>query len=118
MALIIDMLMPSCCEECSFSERVPDIYRTTEDGKREPIHWIYACSISNHFDEYSEEPCPIIGEMPDEYGRLVDGDKLAKEFDGHGVYLEEEVKEIIDFYPAIVEASDVKRSTEESISQV
>lgn len=39
------------------------------------------------------------------HGRIGDLDKLAEEFDGHGLYLEEEVKKIIDFFPIVLEAS-------------
>lgn len=98
MALIIKGDMPTCCGFCcECLGGGSDAYYCNR-AKRQ---------ISEVVLPYDKrmEWCPIIGEIPDSHGRLVDADKLAKEFDGHGLFIEEEVKKIIDFFPAVVEAS-------------
>lgn len=97
MALIIKGDIPSCCAVCCDCNSANDGNFCNRTGNRLGNDW-QLCRPLN---------CPIIGEMiPDIHGRLVDADKLAKEFDGHGLFIEEEVKKIIDFFPTVVEATN------------
>jgi hypothetical protein len=57
MAIIIDAEKPHACWACDFRCGLNIIARTEEEG----IH----------------DDCPIIGEIPDVHGRLIDADALA-----------------------------------------
>lgn len=101
--LIKGMEKPRCCGDCRFFKRGHNPFG--ED-------FIFAqpwgdCLVSGEKDVIEHEiseGCPLVA-LP-EHGRLVDLDKLAEEFDGHGVFMEEEVKKIIDFFPVVVEANN------------
>ena len=60
MAIIIDEPMPKACYECNFRCGINFLTFVNTEDKRHPS-------------------CPIIGEIPDEHGRLVDADKILTE---------------------------------------
>jgi hypothetical protein len=59
MAIIIDAEKPHACWACDFRCGLNIIARTEEEG--------------------IPDDCPIIGEIPDKHGRLIDADKLRGE---------------------------------------
>ena len=64
MALIIDANMPACCGGCFFLD-----YDTNE----RPRCFLCGADITKNVREQTKLPiCPIIGEIPDSHGDLVD----------------------------------------------
>lgn len=70
MALVIDLAKPDSCEECRFHRKhmyrengymhmCDALQRAEQDGTR----WLYGS-------------CPILGEIPDTHGRLIDAGRL------------------------------------------
>ena len=93
MALIIKADMPKACNWFD------------ENGKHHFCKVNAFCDCRIYTRDKRPSDCPILGEIPEKHGRLIDADKLAEEFDGHGVFMEEEVKKIIGFFPIVLEAS-------------
>ena len=91
--LIKNMEMPNTCRRC-IEIGIPVHCRVMEQEA--------VTAVMSGYDRQSD--CPLVA-LP-EHGRLIDAYRLAEEFDGQGVYMEEEVKKIIDFFPAVVEASN------------
>ena len=91
--LIKGMEMPKSCLSCPMKEHCP-LFNALHFNER-----LKMLDENRRVDD-----CPLV-ELPP-HGRLGDLDRLAEEFDGHGVFMEEEVKKIIDFFPAIVEATE------------
>lgn len=69
--VIVRMEMPTACR-----------WNEGEKTKRCPIaEWGGACAVTKLFEpSYDNRPswCPIIGELPEQHGRLGDLDRLAK----------------------------------------
>ena len=109
MALIIKADMPTMgCTMC-FAKRYSE----------EPffnICKITSSEITEHVCDFSRpSDCPILGEIPDEHGRLGDLDELSDKLTGKGItrlllskksYITVgDVRTIIDDAPTVVEAS-------------
>lgn len=98
MALIIDAEMPHSCFNC------PCVYREV-DGR-------YFCRHSDGllYPLYypMTDGCPIIGEIPDKHGDLIEGEKVLKVLDA--VLDNKEFIKIrqtlIDAVPIVVEATE------------
>ena len=98
MALIIKGEMPKGCSECrDLRFNIPNcpLHKHTQGN------WY---RIGKHPD------CPIIGEIPDEHGRLIDADKLKHELLEHGhpdtrEWHYAEVDQFIDECPTVVVAT-------------
>ena len=97
MALIIKGDMPKdcfCCDELISTTLCPI-------SLQEPF---FCCNGERPSD------CPVIGEIPDNHGRLVDADELKKELLEHGhpdtrEWYYAEVDQFIDECPTVVGAS-------------
>lgn len=88
--IVINGDMPKNCEECDLQMSCPVHFSARED------------KASRH------SSCPIIGEIPDEHGDLIDRDKLL--FDIVKInclddVAKDEILETIQKYPVILEAS-------------
>ena len=105
MALIIKGDMPTCCDRCFYSSRC-FVYSQT----------VQKLLVSNHeqlFDVFGEvrlKDCPILGEIPDEHGRLVDADKFRKEVEAWrgchtAIFTFVDFLALLDNTPTVVEAS-------------
>ena len=92
MALIVDMRMPSCCGSCRASGT--DVCKS----------WF---GFLKHLGEGRPIGCPILGEIPDKHGALIDRDFLLK----YAVRLLREdgcdliPVDDIEGFPVVVEAS-------------
>lgn len=108
MALIVEGTMPTCCGMCcECLGGGSDAYYCNR-AKRQ---------ISEVVPPYDKrmEWCPILGEIPDEYGRLIDADKLAKSLELWSYSAVDTyctmtisnaiVKEILSQTPTVLEAS-------------
>ena len=107
MALIIKGDMPKACWNMR-----------NVDGKiiRYSCPYCGCCSHVFPYDvDYRPSDCPILGEMPDEYGRLIDADALEDlldEVNGYGAASEITYKKMIEILhdetlvPTIVEATE------------
>ena len=99
MALIIKGNIPTFCE------------RLTEDGNNmEYCRFACVCESHNINTMVIPSDCPILGEIADNHGRLIDADKLKKELLEHGhpdtrEWYYAEVDQFIDECPTVVEAS-------------
>jgi len=69
MALIIKGEIPSCCAVCCDCNPANDGNFCNRTGNR----------LRNDWQLYRPSNCPILGEIPDEHGRLVDADKILTE---------------------------------------
>ena len=67
MALIINESMPKGC--CWYDE----------EGHCIRCFHLLDCEQGTPYDAVRPSDCPIIGEIPDEHGRLVDADKILTE---------------------------------------
>lgn len=91
--LIVDMPMPKGCP-CELSAEVFD--PSGNYGGHEPCFaWYGIPARSKEFDRCvvrSERPswCPIVGELPEQHGDLIDRDKFADKYIRH--YTEQERK--------------------------
>ena len=98
MALIVDMKMPMNCYECPMRKNytVPDEMRRTY------------CSILNlsngSFTDRRPRWCPILREIPDHHGRLVDADKFDLKYVTFRIMPDGYEKVTYDA-PAVVEAT-------------
>lgn len=71
MSVVVRMEMPSCCHDCPF----------------ETDQWDYpTCMVTGRSEGYRFDTrnnrmadCPILCQLPEGHGRLVDGDKLMGE---------------------------------------
>jgi len=132
MALIIKGRMPKefaeelgncdgCQLDCPLRVKRPDVYRTNKDGTKSVLHEVWSCGHQEGpFDGFSEYSCPIIGEIPDKHGRLIDADDLIKEIrealevkktgndviDNAMAQIFEQFIRIITNTPTVVEATD------------
>ena len=62
MAIIIDEQMPKACYECNFRCGINFLTFVNTEDKRHP-------------------DCPIIGEIPDKHGDLIDRSELLQQFE-------------------------------------
>ena len=74
MALIIKGEMPkgSGCDGCEF--------QTSRCEQLDACTCHLFDGVINNFHNERHKDCPIIGEIPDEHGRLIDADKMARQF--------------------------------------
>ena len=90
MALIVKGNMPRECCECDYRCGINIIAWTMKSSGRHPS-------------------CPIIGEIPDEHGRLVSLDKLKESFNQkifvEGSITVRDITDLLDNAPVVVEAS-------------
>lgn len=109
MALIIKGKMPTKCGECRFCNKFCDC----------PV--CIAIPMKVEADEIFPKGCPIIGEIPDEHGRLIDADALLPKsgydpmmfqhkYDGdhrtqYDTLMGYEILGIVEDAPTIVEAN-------------
>lgn len=84
MAIIIDAERPHACWACDYRCGLNIIARTEEEG----VH----------------DDCPIIGEIPDVHGRLIDAEKLYVKLAGEK--LPNKVFDAILNAPTILEANN------------
>ena len=83
MAIIVKVEMPDCCGyDC-------DLW---SEGICVPLQKVVDTHTRDH-------DCPIIGEIPNEHGRLIDADELRMEYE----YGENRKK--VDNAPTVIEAS-------------
>ena len=114
MALIIDANTPTCCGGCFFLD-----YDTNE----RPRCFLCGADITENVREQTKLPiCPIIGEIPDKHGRLIDADSLLPKsgydpmmfkhkYDGdhrtqYDTLMGYEILGIVEDAPTIVEATE------------
>lgn len=106
MAIIIKGRMPTKCGECRFCNEFGDY----------PV--CIAIPMKVEADEIFPKGCPILHEIPDEHGRLIDADTLADYFFKylaicfHLMNMEktkemvDNVKEALKIAPTVLEASN------------
>ena len=109
MALIIKGDMPNCCAVCWECNCADDGNFCAVNGNR----------LGNDWQVHRMGNCPILGEIPDDHGRLVDADIMKEAFEATAlieasrdkgnelIYFDriELVHGIIDRTPTILEAS-------------
>lgn len=101
MALIIKAYNPSRCGDCDLCELYTDMM--TEES-------CYKCVVTTNVvdTEKKHYTCPIIGEIPDKHGDLIEGEKVLKVLDA--VLDNKEFIKIrqtlIDAVPIVVEATE------------
>ena len=96
MALIIKGGMPPSCRWHN------------KQGKSTPVEvcpYFQNCPAEFNFEDYRPSDCPIIGEMPDEHGRLVDADILLADHPKTANWDYMVLECIIRNAPTVVEAS-------------
>ena len=106
MGIIIKADMPIKCEECRFhAKRAYSNYGY--------VHFCYAQEMAekDKTDELMKR-CPILGEIPDEHGRLVDKDAILDAYNKELYYWQEsprtahdELVHIVQNAPTVVEAT-------------
>lgn len=102
MALIIKGDMPSCCAVCCDCNSADDGNFCNRTGNR----------LGNDWQLYRPLNCPIIGEIPDSHGRLIDADELEKAVEKMVVcdsyeytIAHEMVKKLLKIAPTVLEAT-------------
>lgn len=101
MAVIIKAYNPSRCGDCDLCELYTDMM--TEES-------CYKCVVTTNVvdTEKKHYTCPIIGEIPDKHGDLIEGEKVLKVLDA--VLDNKEFIKIrqtlIDAVPIVVEATE------------
>lgn len=92
--LIKDMEMPENCAKCKL-------------GEYEDMEWFSCPFLEDSYRHNAEfgrlDECPIVADIPDRHGRLIDADVLAAQSLKDGAYGYIGTKEIYDA-PTIVEA--------------
>lgn len=123
MALIIKAQMPKGCEWTDKASRTGMGYCPFKDkcmAYREELSKQY--TINAHPIDYIPSDCPIIGEIPDRHGRLIDADALLPKsgydpmmfkhkYDGdhrtqYDTLMGYEILGIVEDAPTIVEATE------------
>ena len=101
MSVIFDMKMPVSCDVCDLVEEVLD--------------HIYCKVTGENVDDYiacRDRDCPIIADLPEHHGRLIDAEALIKSLEVDPVecpgcpepeYLRE-LKELLEGAPTIIKA--------------
>ena len=108
MALIVEGDMPSCCAVCCDCNSADDGNFCNRTGNR----------LGNDWQLYRPLNCPILGEIPDDHGRIVDVNEffktypdltLKKELTGQRGTLEIDLlpvfKQFLSEAPALMEAN-------------
>lgn len=96
MALIIDAPIPKNCLSCPSKEHCLAFGKVHFN---ERLKMLDECRRADN--------CPIIGEIPDKHGRLIDADKLIHAFD-----YRTDLPSGYDIYTAIAEAETIVEATE------
>ena len=95
--IVLQGSMPDICKRCKERGGLEDgLYRvhTEEDY------------VNFYCDGQSQKTCPIIGEIPDKHGRLIDADALVDALRKQVmVDIPYRVKEVIENQPTVLEAS-------------
>lgn len=101
MALIIKGDMPTGkgCDGCEF--------QTSRCEQMDACTCYLFGGVIHNFHNERHENCPIIGEIPDKHGRLIDADKLIHAFDNRT-----DLPTGYDIYTAIAEAETIVEATE------
>ena len=113
MALIIRGKMPETCDKCWNRYSCDAYFRQVERMKQSKNEQVF-----DVFGEMRLKCCPIIGEIPDKYGRLIDADafknsvadmrmeKPLRNGAKQVIEIGELFGRIIDDAPTIVEATE------------
>lgn len=115
MALIIKAQMPKGCEWTDKASRTGMGYCPLKDrcmAYRKELSKQY--TINAHPIDYIPSDCPIIGEIPDKHGRLIDADVIGNWLREQHVFSMPttcKIDSIIENAPTIIEASTEGEAT-------
>jgi len=101
--LIKGLIMPHCCDVCTFSDW-SNLHQTTSCK----LHDYNPCftDYSREYTDKRAEFCPLV-EIPEPHGRLIDGDALQCKVDDIGLGYYEVLgvtEDTIDSAPTVIEA--------------